>query len=135
MKVMPINNINTQNTQFKAKFSKPDINHFLKEIEGNDVEIIPKLYTMLEFVKTIPGREAKILASNYRPWYQIQIDGVSATQGRYYINAYHALKDMTIQEGNSSKKVLSAEKMTKETFMENFYKNSKKTIQDIKNLF
>ena len=42
---------------------------------------------------------------------------------------------MTIQGNSSSKKVLSTEKMTKEIFMENFYKNSKKTIQDIKNLF
>ena len=134
MKILPINNTQT-NTPFKAKFSKQDVNHFLEEIKENDVDIVPKLYTMLDFVKSLPGQEAKILASNYRPWYQIQIDGASATQGRYYINAYQALKDMTIQEGSSSKNVLSAEKMTKETFMENFYKNSKKTIQDIKNLF
>ena len=134
MKILPINNTRT-NTQFKAKFSKQDVNHFLQEIKGNDVDIVPKLYTMLDFVKSLPGKEATILASHYRPWYQIQIDGTSATQGRYYINAYHALKDMTIQEGSSSKKVLSTEKMTKETFMEKFYKNSKKTIQDIKNLF
>ena len=96
MKILPINNTQT-NTQFKAKFSKADINHFLMEIEENDVDIVPKLYTMLDFVKKLPGNEAKILASDYRPWYQIQIDGASATQGRYYINAYHALKDMTIQ--------------------------------------
>ena len=134
MKILPINNTQT-NTQFKAKFSKADINHFLMDIEENDVDIVPKLYTMLDFVKKLPGNEAKILASDYRPWYQIQIDGTSATQGRYYINAYHALKDMTIQGSSSSKKVLSSEKMTRETFMENFYKNSKKTIQDIKNLF
>ena len=132
---MSINNTNTQNTQFKAKFSKQDVNHFLEEIKENDIDIVPKLYTMLDFVKTLPGREAKILVSNYRPWYQIQIDGVSATQGRYYINAYHALEDMTTQKNSFSKKVLSTEKMTKETFMEKFYKNSKKTIQDIKNLF
>ena len=133
MQIIPINNI--QNTQFKAKFSKQDINHFIEELEGCDVDTIPKLYTMLDFVKNLPGKEVKILASNYRPWYQIQIDGVSATQGRYYINAYQALQDMTIQGKGSSKKVLSTEKMTKETFWENFYKNSKKTIQDIKNLF
>ena len=132
---MSINNTNTQNTQFKAKFSKQDVNHFLEEIKENDIDIVPKLYTMLDFVKTLPGREAKILVSNYRPWYQIQIDGVSATQGRYYINAYHALEDMTTQKNSFSKKVLSTEKMTKETFMEKFYKNRKKTIQDIKNLF
>lgn len=135
MKILPINNINTPNTQFKAKFSKGDVNHFLKEIENNDVDIVPKLYTMLDFVKTLPGREAKILSSSYRPWYQIQIDGKSATSGRYYINAYHALKDITVQSEKSPQKVLSAEKMTKENFLENFYKNSKKTIEDIKNIF
>ena len=136
MKILPINNIQNNNyLNFKAKFSKQDVNHLLEEIKDNDIDIVPKLYTMLDFVKTLPGQEAKILASNYRPWYQIQIDGVSATQGRYYINAYHALKDMTIQGNSSSKKVLSTEKMTKEIFMENFYKNSKKTIQDIENLF
>jgi len=135
MKVLPINNINTQNTQFKAKFSKRDINHFLKEIEDNDIDIVPKLYTMLDFVKTLPGENAKILASDYRPWYQILIDGKSATQGRYYINAYHALQDMTVQSEKSAKNVLSTEKMTKEVFWENFYKNRTKTIQDIKNLF
>ena len=136
MKILPINNIqNNKQQNFKAKFSKQDVNHFLREIEDNDVDIVPKLYTMLDFVRTLYGKEAKILSSNYRPWYQIQIDGKSATQGRYYISAYHALKDMTIQSENSPKKVLSSEKMTKETFWDNFYKNSTKTIQDIKNLF
>lgn len=135
MKILPINNIQNNNQQsFKAKFSKQDVNLFLKEIEGNDVDIVPKLYTMLDFVKNLPGKNAKILPSEYRPWYQIQIDGVSATQGRYYISAYHALLDMTIQSKNF-KKVLSSDKMTKETFMENFYKNSEKTIDDIKNIF
>jgi hypothetical protein len=136
MKILPINNIqNNRQQNFKAKFSKQDVKHFLKEIEGNDVDIVPKLYTMLDFVKTIPGDEIKILSSSYRPWYQIQIDGKSATQGRYYINAYHALQDITVQSKDSPKKVLSVEKMTKETFWENFYKNSTKTIEDIENLF
>ncbi len=135
MKILPINNIqNNRQQNFKAKFSKRDVNLFLKEIEGCDIDKIPELYTMLEFVKTLPGKHAKILPSEYRPWYQIQIDNVSATQGRYYISAYHALQDMTIQS-EDSKKVLSSDKMTNETFWKNFYKNSKKTIQDIKNLF
>lgn len=136
MKIMPINNIQNNNQHnFKAKFSKEDVNHFLKEIEDNDVDIVPKLYTMLEFVKTLPGKKMKILASDYRPWYQIQVDGKSATHGRYYINAYHALQDITIHSENSSKNNLSSDKMTKQTFIENCYKNSKKTIQDIKDLF
>lgn len=134
MKIMPINNAQ-QNTQFKAKFSKRDVNHFLKEIEGCDVDMVPKLYTMLDFVKNLPGQDIKILISEYRPWYQIQIDGVSATQGRYYINAYHALEDMTIHNGKNPKKVLSTEKMTKEMFLEKFYNNTRKTIEDIRNLF
>ena len=136
MKILPINNIqNNKQQNFKAKFSKQDINQFLKEIEDNDVDIVPKLYTMLDFVKALPGKEAKIISSNYRPWYQIQIDGKSATQGRYYISAFHALQDMTVQSEQSAKKVLSFDKMTKETFLEKFYKNSKKTIQDIEKLF
>ncbi len=136
MQILPINNIqNNKQQNFKAKFSKRDINHFLKEIEDNDIDIVPKLYTMLDFVKNHSGQEAKILASDYRPWYQIQIDGKSATQGRYFISAYHALEDMTIQSENSSKKVLSVEKMTKENFLNKFHENSKKTIEDIRNLF
>ena len=136
MKILPINNIqNNKQQNFKAKFPKEDINHLIKELDGCDIDMIPKLYTMLDFVKTLPGKEIKILASTYRPWYQLQIDGVSATQGRYYINTIHALEDMTIYKGNNSKRVLSTDKMTKETFWENFYKNSKKTIEDIKNLF
>ena len=135
MKILPINSINTQNTQFKAKFSAKDINHFIEELEGCDIDTVPKLYTMLDFVKNLPGQEIKILESSYRPWYQLQIDGKSATQGRYYINAYQALQDMTVHDKDSPKKVLSTDKMTKETFLENFYKNSTKTIQDIRNLF
>lgn len=135
MKILPINNIKTQNTQFKAKFSKQDINHFVKELEGCDTDTVPKLYTMLEFVKNLPGEKAEILESNYRPWYQILIDDKSAAQGRYYINAYHALEDITIQKKGSPKKVLSFDKMTKDAFFDNFYKNSKKTINDIKKMF
>ena len=135
MKILPINNTQNKQQNFKAKFSKADVNHFFEEIKENDVDIVPKLYTMLDFVKKLPGKEAKILKSDYRPWYQIMIDDKSATQGRYYINAYQALEDIAVHKEGSPKKVLSTNKLTKETFWENFYKNSEKTIQDIENLF
>ena len=62
MKILPINNIQNNNyLNFKAKFSKQDVNHLLEEIKDNDIDIVPKLYTMLDFVKTLPGREAKFL--------------------------------------------------------------------------
>ncbi len=135
MKILPINNINAQNTQFKAKFSKQDVNLFIKELEGCDIGAVPELYTMLEFIKNLPKHNAKILQSNYRPWYQIQLDDISATQGRYYICASHALKDITVLHKNNALKYTNIKRMSYKTFKNNFFKNSKKTIQDIENIF
>ena len=133
MRILPINNINNQNTQFKAKFPKQDINEFLREIENNDVDIVPKLYTMLDIIKKQKGQKAKIEHNGL--WHRILIDGKSVNNDNRYFSAFHALQDATIKLKNTILKDSSVKRLTEEEFENAYYKNSKKTKQDIENMF
>ena len=133
MKIMPIGSINTNNTQFRAKFSKQDIQEFLREIENNDVDIVPKLYTMLDVIKNLSGAKAKIEHIGY--WHRILIDGKSVSGDKQYFCAIHALKDATVAQKSTLIKDSLIKRLSEEEFENAYYKNSKKTIQDIKNMF
>ena len=133
MQIMPINNIHTQNTQFKAKFRQRDVKEFLKEIQGGDVDIIPKLYTMLEHIKYQKGQKAEI--EHIGLWHKILIDGKSICENNKYFSAFHALFDATVKTKTSLIKESPIQRYTAEEFENEYYKNSKKTKEDIENLF
>jgi len=133
MKILPINNINNQNTQFKAKFNRQDVNEFLREIQHNDADIVPKLYIMLDFIKKQKGRKASI--QHVGSWYRILIDGKSINGNFEYLTAFHALQDATTEHKNSKLKDSFLKRISEEEFEKNFYKNSKKTVDDIKHIF
>ena len=130
MRIQPINNI--QQTQFKAKFPKQDIEQFLTEIDKKDRGEAPQLYTLLEFIKNLPQKSANI--KHFGIWNQIHLDGKSITNERTYINAYHALYDTVVANRNSLVKDNGIKRLTEEEFENNWYKNANKTIQDIENL-
>ncbi len=134
MKILPVNNTLPQ-SNFKAKFSKQDVKQFLTEIEECDLSTVPKLYTLLDFVKNLPGEIAKILPSRVIPFYQIHIDNKSMTNNREYISAYHALYDAFVLHKNSMLKTSPIKRMTEDEFESEFYKNADKTVKDIENLF
>ena len=133
MQIMPINNINTQNTQFKAKFRQKDIKEFLREIENNDIDIVPKLYTMLDVIKNQKGRKAEV--QHIGLWHRILIDGKSICEKYKYFSAFHALFDATVKTKTSFIKESPIQRYTEEEFENEYYKNSKKTKKDIENLF
>ena len=129
---MPINNTNTK-VQFKAKFPKQDINEFLCEIENNDVDIVPKLYTMLDIIKKHKGNEARIEHKGL--WHRILIDGKSLTGEKKYFSAFHALFDATVKSNFSKLNESMIKRIPEEEFEIEYYKNSKKTIKDIENIY
>ena len=129
---MPINNVNT-NTQFKAKFPKQDIKEFLREIENNDVDIVPKLYTMLDVIKKQKGNEARI--EHIGLWHRILIDGQSLSDKNKYFSAFHALFDATVKTKSSQIKESMIKRFSEEEFENEYYKNSTKTIKDIENIY
>ena len=134
MRIMPINNIQNNNqNSFKAKFRKQDVNEFLREIEGGDIDIVPKLYTMLDFVKNQAGQIAEI--EHIGMWHRILIDGKSVNSGNKYFNAFHALLDATVKTKNTLIKETPIERLSEDKFQIECYKNSKKTKKDIENLF
>ena len=134
MKLMPINNINTQNTQFKAKFSKQDVQEFIREATTNDIiDEIPQLYTMLDFIKKLPGKIAEI--EHIGMWHRILIDGKSLSNNKKYFCAIHALQDSTVKQKSTLINESSIKRMSEDEFENTYYKNSKKNIQDIENLF
>lgn len=124
MKILPINNINTQQTQFKAKFQKQDIKELLREVEDSDIDIIPKLYTMLDIINKHPGKNAKI--EHIGLWHHISIDGKSICQKKTYLCTYHALQDATVKQKNTLIKESPIRRLSEEDFENEFYKNSKK---------
>ena len=133
MKIVPISNINRHNTQFKANFCKRDITELLKEIDNNrDVDIVPKLYTMLDVIKKQSGRSAKIMHMGL--WHKISIDGKPVNDEVKYFTAFHALEGATVKKNNVPSNTLT-DRLTEEEFENMVYKNSKKTIDDIKSLF
>ena len=125
---MPINN-----TQFKAKFPKQDINEFLREVENNDVDIIPKLYTMLDFIKKQKGNEARI--EHIGLWHRILIDGKSLSGTNKYFSAFHALFDATVKSKASLLNESLIKRFSEEEFENEYYKNSKKAVKDIVNIY
>ena len=135
MKILPINNQCTNRTQFRAKFPKQDIKQFLTEIEECDYPLIPELYTLLDYVKNLPGKTAKIVPAKVRPFYQIAIDGKSITNDREYISAYHALYDAVVIHKNSALKTSPIKRITEDEFETKFYKNTDKTAKDIEKMF
>ena len=133
MKILPINNINTQNTQFKAKFRQRDVKEFLTEIQGGDVDIIPRLYTMLGIIKNHSGKEAEI--EHLGMWHKILIDGKSVNGKNKYFNAFHALLDATVKTKTTLIKESPIKRLSEDEFQIEYCKNSKKTKEDIENLF
>lgn len=132
MKIMPVNNINTQ-TQFKAKFRQRDVKEFLREMIEPDVDTIPKLYTMLDYIRYYPGKKAEI--KHIGLWHKILIDGKSMNNDAKYFTAFHALQDAVVTLKNSLLKDAPMQRMSEEEFENAYCKNSKKTAKDIENLF
>lgn len=133
MKILPINNTQNRQQNFKAKFSKYDVNQFVQELEFKDIDDIPKLYTMLEYIKNLPGKLAKLNKIGY--WCQVCIDGKSLTSDRRYFTAFHALEDATINRKNTLIKETPLPRLSEEEYEDMFYRNSKKTVKDIETLF
>ena len=133
MKIFSINNINVQNTQFRAKFPKQDINEFIRETAENDIDIVPKLYTMLDIIKKHPAKEAEI--EHIGLWHRILLDGESVSGKSKYFCAIHALFDSTVKSKTSQLKETPIKRLSEDEFEIEYYKNSKKTIKDIKNDF
>lgn len=136
MKILPINNNiqYKQQSSFKAKFPKQDIKEFLKEVTNPDVDTLPQLYTMLDFIKNLPGEKASISRNNLR--YQIMLDGKSLNNEFKYFCAFHALKDATVNHKNTlMKKESIIKRMSENEFITRYFNNSQKNIEDIRNLF
>ena len=134
MYISPINNT-IPKSNFKAKFQKEDIKLFLTEIKDTDLTMVPKLYTLLEFVKNLPGKIAEIIPAKVLPFYQIKVDGKLITNGREYISAFHALHDAVVVHKNSVLESSPIKRMTNDEFMDRFYKNADKTTKDIETFF
>ena len=132
MKILPINNTQSK-PQFKAKFSKQDLGEFLREIENNDVDIVPKLYTMLDVINKHSGQKAEI--EHIGLWHRILIDGKSLSEKNKYLSAFHALLDATVKTKSSLVKDTAIERFSEEEFTNAYYKNRKKTVKDIENIY
>lgn len=134
MKILPINNIqNNRHQNFKAKFPKSDIKEFLRETHGGDVDILPQLYTMLDVIKKQPGNIAKI--EHIGSWHKILIDGKSLSDNKQYFCAIHALKDATVKQKSTLITDSVIKRLSEEEFEREYFNNSKKTINDIINIF
>ena len=132
MRIQPIDNTQPK-TNFKAKFPKQDVKLFLSEIDKHDICMEPQLYTLLDLIKKLPEKKAKIDTTG--GWYQILLDGKSLTNGHKYINAFYALYDSIVINKRSVSYNNGLQRLSEDTFESMYYKNSKKTKQDIEKTF
>lgn len=132
MRVFAVNN-NYNQPNFNAKFSKSDINHFLSDIKDHDASLVPKLYTLLDFVDKLPGEKAKIVKPlAYADWFKIHIDGKSATGDHEFINAFTALYTMVVKHKDSILKESDIVRMPERIFEQEWWKNRFVTVANIK---
>lgn len=132
MKIQPINNIQPK-TNFKANFPKQDVKQLLGEVKGHERCIIPQLYTLLDFIKNLPQKNAEI--KHLGLWNQIYLDGKPLTGSNKYINAFFALYDSVVANKNSMVDNSEIKRISENEFEKRWYKNANKTKQDIENLF
>lgn len=135
MKILPINNIqNNKQQNFKAKFSAKDINVLLDEIKGYDADLYPKLYTLLERVNELPGKNAKFVpADDYGNYWQLHIDGKSISKAFQFINKYSALYSSLVKHKDNIIKYSDIVRMPERIFEQKWWKNRIKGEEDIRN--
>jgi len=137
MKILPVNNIqNNSQINFKANFSAADINNVLAELKGNDAGLYPKLYTLLERIKELPGETAKFVPSGeYSNFWQVHIDNKSLSKNKSFINRYSALYESLVYIPYSIIKSSDIVRMPQNIFEQKWWTNRFKNENDIKKFF
>lgn len=135
MKILPINNIqNNKQQNFKAQFTAKDINEVLKEIKGHDAALYPKLYTLLERVKELPGKTAKFVSPDgFGNSWQVHVDNKSLTADKLFINKFSALYSSIIDHKESIVKSSDIVRMPESIFEQKWWANRFKAEGDVKN--
>ena len=142
MKILPINN--TQ-PQFKANLPKKEINTIIDSALSHDKQAgIPKLYTLLERLDKMPGRNAEIktLARNNQSslmgfgtdyfnanYWQLRVDDKLVSEGP---NAYDLLYSATTSTKPTDGRKIA---MPQAVFDLLWWENREKTAQDIEQFF
>jgi len=131
MKVLPINNTIPNNT-FKAKLSAKEINGLLKEIDGYDAALVPKLYTLLEYLKELSGKKAKF-TNEYKNNYVLKISNKPVNEN-IFVNGYSALYSSLVDHKDTIVKKSSVIRMPEIVFEQKWWSNRFKTKKDIRQL-
>ena len=146
MKVQPIN---TAQPQFKARLPKSQINQILAEYSEESVyhgiskqdiiEIIPKLYTLLEMLDSrFPGKKAEITSEKYVSQYRamggypsgtintLNIDGQKVKEDN--CNKFWLLYQFLTEHKTPDERILS---MPQSLFDQMWWANRNKTREDL----
>ena len=134
MQVQSINNITypKKTTSFKAKLSKQDLNLVLKEIKGHDVALVPKLYTLLEILHELGGKNARFVTESKNFSYLLIDDKV--INETVFKNCYSALFNSLIESKSLNVNNSNIIRMPESIFEQKWWKNKHKTIEDM-NIF
>lgn len=130
MRIAPINN---SQPKFGTKLSlkKVDINTMVGEALEHDKNAgIPKLYTLLQYLKKMPDETAefsKLAGLNYNH-YQLRINNKLVQEGR---DTYEILYNFTTPKKTEDGKIIP---MPTSIFEDDWWKNVGKTYRDIEKL-
>lgn len=134
MQVTQLNNITypKKTTSFKAKLSKQDLNLVLKEIKGHDVALVPKLYTLLEILHELGGKNARFVTESKKFSYLLIDDKV--INETVFKSCYSALFNSLIESKSSNVMNPSIIRMPESIFEQKWWVNKHKTIKNM-NIF
>lgn len=130
MKILPINNI-APNNNFKAKLPPRDVNNLLREINGYDASLVPKLYTLLERLEELPGKQAGFL--NEHGWHSLIVNNKSVNCNKF-CNNYAALYSSLVNHKDTIVKESRIVRMPESIFEQKWWQNRTRTKSDIKKL-
>ena len=140
MRIASIQSYNNSNNRhngqpsFKAELPKQDVNRLLNEIKGYDVALVPKLYTLLEYLKSLGGKKASLYGGEFNNFVQLHIDNKEINPNMFK-NAYSALYSSLVTHKDSIVKKSSIIIMPESIFEQKWWKNRNKTEEDIKLVF
>ena len=140
MRIASIQSYNNSNNRhngqpsFKAELLKKDVSRLLDEIQGHDADLVPKLYTLLEYLKSLDGKKASFYCGEFNNFAQLHIDN-KEINSNMFINAYSALYSSLVTHKDSIVTKSSIIRMPESIFEQKWWKNRNKTEVDIKLVF
>ena len=121
---------------FCARFSRKNVDMLIENAKASKPENIPQLYTMLEYLDELPGRELRFetkdyagqytLANDYRT--RVYLGGIQLGEAKGLRNYFGALFNACVKNEAQAEHL----RMPERIFEQQWWNNRHKTAEDIR---